>query len=648
MAYGNYGLVVDSKFKARSFDDLIKPLAMYTQEYNALEQSINELDTKASVWENMANEQTDEKAYSMYKNYANDLRDAADQLASQGLSQMSRPSLMNLKSRYSKEIVPIEQAFQNRAKEIEEQRAGRAKGMVYEGDASTASLDRYLNKPSIRYGMANAQEGFQRVATAATALSKKLREYGRGKALDGFTKTWLQEHGYRDNEINKAIADIDGALRGDGNVRGTDILTNILANEMQTAGVNNWNNAAKRDYYNRIAPALYQAVGQTQVGTYQDQAAILAAQEAAQIRAENRAIARENAKRAQVIGAETKPIDLFTVQKSEELKKFVDNKFLKKDPKTGQLKATAQSKAEYIKFVNKCKELGISVKQGQQLANMSSSQANEWIDNHIQGYGNRNSAKKAFGHIISGGDIYAKGKSGNLRLAGQYAAAIDEMYNASDNKSPLIKYGSGDNVTYGYQPGNIGNLFAQATGGRTTTISASTGWQYPITPAQSPQAINNLVSSLGTSSKKFKVVSYGNGNKFKQTNTFDKSALNEKDYDIINYVAHDGVESGVVAEVRGKGTKSSEHFFIEVPSTDANAKNIKKILRNQKVYTRIYNQDPASKNWANAVYQSGVSDIYSNMASMLRTNTSQAQTFQSAGTPLFGDIYGNSESQEEE
>ena len=282
MAYGNYGLVVDSKFKARSFDDLIKPLAMYTQEYNALEQSINELDTKASVWENMANEQTDEKAYSMYKNYANDLRDAADQLASQGLSQMSRPSLMNLKSRYSKEIVPIEQAFQNRAKEIEEQRAGRAKGMVYEGDASTASLDRYLNNPSIRYGMANAQEGFQRVATAATALSKKLREYGRGKALDGFTKTWLQEHGYRDNEVNKAIADIDGALRGDGNVRGTDILTNILANEMQTAGVNNWNNAAKMDYYNRIAPALYQAVGQTQVGTYQDQGALMAAQLAKQ------------------------------------------------------------------------------------------------------------------------------------------------------------------------------------------------------------------------------------------------------------------------------------------------------------------------------------------------------------------------------
>lgn len=278
MAYGNYGLVVDSRFKARSFDDLIKPLAMYTQEYNALEQGINELDTKASIWENMANEQTDKNAYRMYKNYADDLRSAADQLASQGLSKMSRPTLMALKSRYSKEIIPIEQAYQNRAEEIKEQRAGRAKGMVYEGDASTASLDRYLSNPSIRYGMANAQEGFQRVATIATALSKKLRDYGKGKSLDGFTKTWLQEHGYRDNEVNQAIMDIEGALRGDGNVRGTNILTNILANEMQTAGVNNWNKAARMDYYNRIAPALYQAVGQTQVGTYQDQSALLAAQ----------------------------------------------------------------------------------------------------------------------------------------------------------------------------------------------------------------------------------------------------------------------------------------------------------------------------------------------------------------------------------
>jgi len=33
----NLNIVANSRFKARSFDDLLKPLAMYTQEYNAIE-----------------------------------------------------------------------------------------------------------------------------------------------------------------------------------------------------------------------------------------------------------------------------------------------------------------------------------------------------------------------------------------------------------------------------------------------------------------------------------------------------------------------------------------------------------------------------------------------------------------------------------
>ena len=80
----NLNIVANSRFKARSFDDLLKPLAMYTQEYNAIEQGVNELDTKASIWENMANEQTDPYAYKMYKNYADDLKSAADSLATSG------------------------------------------------------------------------------------------------------------------------------------------------------------------------------------------------------------------------------------------------------------------------------------------------------------------------------------------------------------------------------------------------------------------------------------------------------------------------------------------------------------------------------------------------------------------------------------
>ena len=50
----NLSIVVDSEFKNRSFDDLLKPLALYTAEYNAQEEALGDLATKANVWEGMA------------------------------------------------------------------------------------------------------------------------------------------------------------------------------------------------------------------------------------------------------------------------------------------------------------------------------------------------------------------------------------------------------------------------------------------------------------------------------------------------------------------------------------------------------------------------------------------------------------------
>lgn len=289
----NYSLVINSKFQPFSFERYIQPYQLYGQNYRDIENQYAELETKANIWDKLANEQTDSRAYQMYKTYANDLEKEAERLSKEGLNTSSRRNMLNMASRYSKEITPLENAYKARAEEIKEQTAGRANGIVYEGNAATSSLDRYLDNPAIKYNSANSRESFQRVATAAAALQKKLRDYGRGKPLDGFIRTWLQDHGYRDNEIYQAINEVQGALQGDGNVRGNNVLTSILANEMNTSGVNNWKDKnARLDFFNRIAPALYNAVGQTNVGVYEDKAALMKAQEAMQIRAERRAAAR--------------------------------------------------------------------------------------------------------------------------------------------------------------------------------------------------------------------------------------------------------------------------------------------------------------------------------------------------------------------
>ena len=281
----NYSLVVNSKFQPFSFDRYLQPYQIYGQNYKEIEEQYTDLSTKAGIWDGLANEQTDPYTYKMYKTYANDLENQASQLASEGLNAVSRKNMLNMTARYSKEIIPIEQAYKARTEEAAEQYKGRAAGMVYEGDASTASLDRYLNNPSIRFNQANSQEGFKRVATTASALSKGLRDYRNGKRLDPYVKTWLQEHGYKDTDVAKAINDIQRLINGDTDVDTNGVLNSILQDELNVSGVGKWSDkAAVMDYFSRVAPALYQAVGQTQVSPYEDYGAKLSAQEAMQKR----------------------------------------------------------------------------------------------------------------------------------------------------------------------------------------------------------------------------------------------------------------------------------------------------------------------------------------------------------------------------
>lgn len=281
----NYSLVVNSKFQPFSFDRYLQPYQIYGQSYKEIEEQYTDLSAKADIWDGLANEQTDPYTYKMYKTYANDLENQASQLASEGLNAVSRKNMLNMRARYSKEIIPIEQAYKAKTEEAAEQYKGRAAGMVYEGDASTASLDRYLNNPSIRFNQANSQEGFKRVATTASALSKGLRGYRNGKRLDPYVKTWLQEHGYKDTDVAKAINDIQRLINGDADVDTNGVLNSILQDELNVSGVGKWSDkAAVMDYFSRVAPALYQAVGQTQVSPYEDYGAKLSAQEAMQKR----------------------------------------------------------------------------------------------------------------------------------------------------------------------------------------------------------------------------------------------------------------------------------------------------------------------------------------------------------------------------
>jgi hypothetical protein len=113
-------LTNSAKFKPYTFDEMLKPLAMATQEHRAIEEGIAELGSKAELMRMYANEEPDSKVANMYNKYANDLDKQAEDLAKYGLNPASRRSLLGLKRRYSTEITPIETAVARRRQLAEE------------------------------------------------------------------------------------------------------------------------------------------------------------------------------------------------------------------------------------------------------------------------------------------------------------------------------------------------------------------------------------------------------------------------------------------------------------------------------------------------------------------------------------------------
>ena len=114
----NYSLVANTQFKARSFDDLIRPYIDYTNAYREQQDAIAELATKADVLAGLANEQTDPIAYQKYKSFESDLNRQSDILLKQGLTPSLRANLQRMRKRYATEIDTIKNAYNWKLQQI--------------------------------------------------------------------------------------------------------------------------------------------------------------------------------------------------------------------------------------------------------------------------------------------------------------------------------------------------------------------------------------------------------------------------------------------------------------------------------------------------------------------------------------------------
>jgi hypothetical protein len=205
----NYSLVINSKFQPFSFERYIQPLQMYGAAFKEQQDALNEIDTKASVWENLANEQTDPETYKQYKAFADDLHSQAESISKYGINTSSRQAMLDMRSRYAREITPIEQAYNKRAADIaRQQKLSDATGgkTVFTRTAATTSLDDY-RKGVEDFGQANLDQIMQESAAGAKAMSARIFSREEEKnAFNGDYYALVQRQGLTPEEATKVLA----------------------------------------------------------------------------------------------------------------------------------------------------------------------------------------------------------------------------------------------------------------------------------------------------------------------------------------------------------------------------------------------------------------------------------------------------------
>lgn len=271
----NYSFISNAKFRPFSYQEMLQPLQAYTNEYNTIQEGMGELSTKAGVFERLANEQTDPQAYAMYKQYSNDLAKQAESLAKQGLTPASRQGLIDMKRRYSSEIIPIEQAYKRRQELVDEQRKLQAQDstLLFDRPASTLSLDELISNPALSPQSYSGALLSKQVGTAAQNLAKNVREDKR-KWEDILGKQYyetIMQRGFKPDEILQAVQN---------NPKASPILQGIVEDAVGSSGIKNWNdeNILNRAY-DYARQGLWNAVGETQYQTLSNKAYDYAMQE---------------------------------------------------------------------------------------------------------------------------------------------------------------------------------------------------------------------------------------------------------------------------------------------------------------------------------------------------------------------------------
>lgn len=263
-------IVLKSAFRPFTYDELVKPVIQYKNEYDKVEADYSTLAAQTEAWKNIADQEKSPQAYAMYQRYAQELDNVVTDF-SKGMTMGNRSQLLNMKRRYASDIQPIATAYQKQQALAEEQRKAMAANptMRYERYASNMSLDDFINDPAIDYGRSYSGALLtKQVSEAAANFKKQMTDVSNLEKLGlPFQYQRLIRRGYSPDAVFAAMA--DDAQAGDS--QAARALRGIVDQVMDASGVGSWaDNQTLRELRGFANQGLYSAIGDSQIETFKD------------------------------------------------------------------------------------------------------------------------------------------------------------------------------------------------------------------------------------------------------------------------------------------------------------------------------------------------------------------------------------------
>lgn len=239
-------LVIDSKFRPFSYDELIKPLMQYKEAYDKVEADYSNLAAQTEQWKDIANQTQSPEAYAMYSKYANDLNNIVDDF-SKGMTLQNRSQLLAMKRRYASDIQPIARASEA-MKEANDLRVKAGPDAIFEvGEYN--SLDQFLHGKTANNKYQSRDALTKRTAAMTeAAMASAMRDPKFQKAMGNQYWMLTQHTGGSYEDLKAAIAN---------NAQAQNRFAEIKAQVMKDAGYDRYDTMGKQAIEDAINTGLY-------------------------------------------------------------------------------------------------------------------------------------------------------------------------------------------------------------------------------------------------------------------------------------------------------------------------------------------------------------------------------------------------------